>query len=77
FAGYGAQVALRQGNWKAVIKDLQKNPEAKMELYDLAKDPSESKDLAETLPDKVAEMTATLIEARDEPEVEKFRFWKY
>lgn len=77
FAGYGAQVALRQGNWKAVMKDLQKNPEAKMELYDLANDPSESKDLAETLPDKVAEMTATLIEARDEPEVEKFRFWKY
>ena len=48
-----------------------------MELYDLGKDPSESNDLAGKLPDKVAELTGILIEARDEPEVEKFRFWKY
>lgn len=77
FAGYGGQVALRQGNWKAIIRNLHKNPDAKMELYDLSKDPTESNDLAETLPEKVAELTQTLIDARDEPEVEKFRFWKY
>lgn len=77
FAGYGGQLALRQGNWKAILKNLHKNPEAPMELYDLSLDPSESTNLAAEHPDKVAAMTGTLIKARDEPAEEKFRFWKY
>ncbi|MEX2579570.1 MAG: arylsulfatase [Verrucomicrobiales bacterium] len=77
FAGYGGQVALRQGDWKAVLPSLKKYPEAKVELYDLAEDPSESKDLSGDHPAKVEEFTKTMIEARDEPEIEPFRFWKY
>ena len=60
-----------------MLRDLIKKPESKMELYDLESDPHESNDLAEDLPDKVAELTATLISAREEPEIERFRFWKY
>jgi hypothetical protein len=43
----------------------------------LGNDPSESKDLAKENPDKVTAFLKAMIEARDEPEVEKFRFWKY
>lgn len=77
FGGYGGQVAMRQGRWKAVLRDLHKNPDAKLELYDLESDLSEETDLAGENPDKVAELTNAMIDARDEPEVERFRFWKY
>ncbi len=77
FAGYGAQVAIRRGNWKAVIRDLKKNPDAEMELYDLSKDRSESKNLAAKNPELVEELTKLIIESRDEPETERFRFWRY
>lgn len=77
FAGYGGQVALRQGNWKAIRKDLVKNPDAGLELYDLSKDPSESDDVAGQHPEKVAEFTRLMIESRNEPEIERFRYWKY
>ncbi len=77
FAGYGGQVALRQGDWKAVRKGLIKNPGAKLELYHLSKDPSESNDVSTEYPEKVAEFTRLMIESRDEPEIERFRYWKY
>jgi ABC-type taurine transport system substrate-binding protein len=48
-----------------------------MELYHLGEDPSEMVNLAEKHPEKVAEFTKAMIEARDEPEIERFRYWKY
>ncbi|MEM9016992.1 MAG: arylsulfatase [Verrucomicrobiota bacterium] len=77
FAGYGGQVAMRQGKWKAVVREAKKNPDAKVELYDLEADPSEEKNLAETLPEEVERLTQMMIEARVEPKIEAFRFWKY
>lgn len=77
FAGYGGQVALRQGDWKAVLPSLKENPEAKIELYNLADDPSEQNDLAAEKPVEVEKFTKLMIESRDEPEIERFRFWKY
>ena len=77
FGGYGGQVAMRQGKWKAVLRNLHKEPDAKLELYDLENDLSEENDLAGENPDKVAELLEAMIDARDEPEVERFRFWKY
>ena len=77
FGGYGGQVAMRQGEWKAVLRNLHKNPNAELELYHLGNDPSESKDLAKENPDKATAFLKAMIEACDEPEVEKFRFWKY
>lgn len=44
--------AVRSGDWKLV------GEQGKVELYDLAKDISEQKDLAEELPGKLAELTA-------------------
>ena len=42
---------MRQGNWKA------HGFKAKCELYNLAKDPSETKDLASTNPEKARELS--------------------
>lgn len=48
--------AVRFGDWKAV----KNGPDAKPELYDLAKDPGESKDLAAGRPDLVAKALALM-----------------
>lgn len=77
FAGYGGQVAMRKGDWKAVLQNLSRNPDAKVELYHLAEDPSEENDVAAQHPDRVAEFTRMMIQARDEPEIERFRYWEY
>lgn len=77
FGGYGGRVAMRRGEWKAVLKNLQKNPDAELELYNLGKDPSEKNNLAREYPDKVIHFLEAMVAARDEPEVERFRFWRY
>lgn len=48
--------AVRFGDWKAV----KNGPDAKPELYDLAKDPGESRDLAAERPDLVAKALALM-----------------
>jgi arylsulfatase A-like enzyme len=50
---YGEQWAIRQGDWKLVVS---KGGSGKPELYNLAKDMSESTDLATADPKRVAEM---------------------
>lgn len=77
FAGYGGQVAIREGKWKGVVRDAKKNPDAKVELYDLDSDPSERNDLAADHPELVERLTRAMLEARDVPETEAFRFWRY
>lgn len=61
FPGYGGQVALRVGDWKAVVQNLMpqgKRPAQpwKVELYNLKADVSESKDVAVSHPDIVVRM---------------------
>ncbi len=46
FPEKGGQVAIRKGNWKAVKKEMKKNPEAEWELYDLLIDISEQNNIA-------------------------------
>ena len=58
----GGWTAIRQGNWRAV----KPGKNAPWELYDLAKDPSESKDLAAAHPDVLAGLV-TLAEKAHEP----------
>jgi len=54
--------AIRQGTWRAV----RTKPNASWELYDLATDPSESKNIAASNPDVLAKLTA-LAEKAHEP----------
>ena len=51
--------AVRMGNWKAY-----RQAGEPLELFNLAKDPSEKRDLAESKPDLVAKMEAVIKEAR-------------
>ena len=70
FAGYGGQQCIRVGNWKAIRQNLTPrgkakgkgktapvaSPQIKTELYDLAADPTESKDVAADHPDVLAKL---------------------
>lgn len=48
------------GNWKLILPDANRVPKGKVELYDLAADPEEEKNLAESQPEKVAELRKRL-----------------
>ena len=50
---FGEQRAIRHGDWKLVVAN---GGSGKPELYDLAHDIGEQKDLASTQPDKVEEL---------------------
>ena len=63
---YGGQQCVRVGDWKAIRVNLQPKGKAKdwkpgaIELYDLAKDPQETTDVAAQHPDVVAKLEAIL-----------------
>ncbi len=64
FTERGGSQAIRQGNWKAVRKQVNNNPDAPVELYDLSRDLSESDNIAESHPEVVAEMRELFSSAR-------------
>ncbi|WP_417736377.1 arylsulfatase [Rosistilla oblonga] len=59
FWSYGDKKAARIGNWKAVIPGKNKP----LELYDLANDIGETKDVADQHPDVVEKMKQAIVEA--------------
>ena len=63
FPGYGGQEAVRDGDWKIVRRDLAKaakdgQPQPAWQLFDLARDPKETADLAARHPEVVARLAA-------------------
>lgn len=58
-------VALRHGDWKLIAhdNDPQQPQSRKFELYQIASDPNETKDLAAEMPDKVSELREKLDQA--------------
>jgi arylsulfatase A len=65
--GYGGQQSVRVGDWKAVRQRLHPGPKQKLnpgpiELYDLAKDPTEAKDVAADHSDVVKRLAAVMAE---------------
>ena len=53
FAARGGNQAVRMGKWKGIRKNLRKNREAPVELYDLSQDLGEKKNVADAHPDIV------------------------
>ncbi len=49
-----------EGNWKLIVPDAQNEPDASVELYDLAADPHEIKNLSDTDPQRVAQLRSML-----------------
>jgi arylsulfatase A-like enzyme len=56
--------AIRMRNWKGVIYDIETNPDAELELYDLSKDIGEENNIADAHPEIVKELKEKLNDAR-------------
>ena len=61
FSGYGGQQSIRSGKWKA-IRTKMNGGNTKIELYDLASDVGESKDVADQHPNVVARLSQIMAE---------------
>ena len=73
----GGRLAIREGNWKAIRYNVLREPNRRLELYDLSSDLSESNDLAELYPAKVAHFEALFASARTESEIFTFAQRQY
>lgn len=65
FPGYSGQQAVRMGKWKAVRRNLHKNEDAPIELFNLETDPVESNNVAADHPDVVKQIRAIIDENRE------------
>ena len=72
FHEIGGRIAVRQGDWKAVMLNAKKGIEQPIELYDLSKDIHEDNNLADQYPDKVEKMRAIMKTAHIESNVYPF-----
>lgn len=70
FNGYGGIVAIRDGNWKAIRRNLKRGKQPlDWELYDLQQDPSELHDVAGRHPEVVDRLESGYLKTRTyEPE---------
>ena len=71
FHELGGRQAIRQGDWKLVKYNVNKN--GNYQLYNLKNDISETNDLASKMPEKVAELSLLLKSSRTESEVFQFK----
>lgn len=70
---YTGQQAVQMGNWKGVRKGMFDGNLA-IELYDLATDPQEQRDLAAEKPEVVAQIEAIMQREHETADIEKFKF---
>lgn len=65
FNGYGGIVAIRDGDWKAIRRNVKQKPESsKWELYDLEQDRNETNDVAAAHPDIVQRLEKKYLATR-------------
>ncbi|MEN8661201.1 MAG: arylsulfatase [Lentimonas sp.] len=72
FHAAGGRIAVRKGKWKGVRYNVLKQPNRQMELYDLEKDPGETKNLAAAYPEVVQAIRAIMKQARTPSELFQF-----
>ncbi|MCA9136234.1 MAG: arylsulfatase [Planctomycetales bacterium] len=64
FTGYGGIVAVRDGDWKAIRRNLNQKQPADWELYNITLDPSETNDLAADHPEIVKRLEKAFLADR-------------
>lgn len=64
FAGYRGQLAIRDGQWKAVRQGVRSKNPGSWELYDLKRDRAESKDLSQEHPDILSKLEEAYLKTR-------------
>ena len=69
FHAMNGKQAVRKGNWKAIKLNVLDKSKTVIELYDLDKDPSETKNLAQQYPEKVKELEKLMDENHVESQV--------
>lgn len=69
FPGYQGQQAIRVGSWKGVRRQLLRQPDAPLELYNLQQDLTESHDVAAEHPEIVQSMMEILNRTQNRSEV--------
>jgi arylsulfatase A-like enzyme len=74
---YGGQQAVRMGRWKAVRRNIIKDPDAKWELYDLGADLSEKNNLSEYFPAKIRRAMKIAGGQHTGSPVEKWNFMEF
>ena len=74
FHELGGRQAVRAGDWKGVRYNVAERPASTLELYDLAKDPGETQDLAQLHPEVVRRLSGILQNARTPHPDAKFNF---
>ena len=69
----GSSQAVRMENWKGVRTNVLKNPGAAIELYDLARDPGETRDVAADHPE-VLQRVERVMRQRTKSTIERWNF---
>ena len=64
FNGYSGIVAIRDGDWKAIRRNLKTKKPKAWELYNLATDRNETTDLASTHPEIVQRLESAYVKTR-------------
>ncbi len=72
FHEHGGKQAILKDNWKAIRLNVRKNPDGKLELYNLENDPGEKNNIAEDYPELVKEFAQLMEESRTQSD--KFNF---
>ena len=70
----GGRQGIRKGNWKGVKYDINKIPNAPLELYDLSKDLKETDNIAAQHPEIIAELELLMKQASTPSPIERFNF---
>lgn len=73
FHEQGGKQAVRIGRWKGVRLQAQRDPDGPIELYDLATDPHETRDVANDHPEVVARIALAMAEAHVPTALYSFR----
>ena len=71
---YSGQQALRFGDWKAIRRNMNKDPNSAWELYNLKNDPSEVDNLAWRFPKKIKKLAALAAKQHARSPVDQWNF---